>query len=186
MQACFKQKLTVITRNIRNNLYKALSQTEMQGIIASKEARSLLNKREISTYDDAVNKEKNFALTRTKVYFRERLDKIKNAKNKSKRETEAEIDGIIMKDIKLGGQFESKPQICEGIAIGRYESQALSLPSKFAISSKVKPIECKEEVEKALRKLRWKREFERLRGVNQVKRDVDDNTIYNSDEKTWI
>ena len=107
IQACIKQKLTtkrisssvenlelksrqrskvesIITKNIRNNLYKELSQREIQKSIAIKEARSLLNKREINVYDDAVNKEKSFALTRTKLHFKERLDKIKNAKNKKK------------------------------------------------------------------------------------------------------
>ena len=111
----------------------------------------------IKVYDDAVNKEKSGALTRTKLHFKERLDKIKNAKNKKKRGTEVEIDGIMMKDIELGGQFESNPRIYGGIAIGKYERQALNLPPKFAIFSKVKPIECKAKVEKSFTKLRWKR-----------------------------
>ena len=119
------------------------------------------------------------------MHFKERLDKIKNAKNKKKRGTEVEIDGIMMKDIELGGQFESNPRIYGGIAIGKYERQALSLPPKFAIFSKVKPIECKAEVEKSFTKLRWKREFERQRGGNEVQGDIDGNTFYNSDEKNF-
>ena len=59
----------------------------------------------------------------------------------------------MMKDIELGGQFESNPRIYGGMAIGNYESQALSLPPRFAVFSKVKPIECKAEVEKAFTKL---------------------------------
>ena len=195
IQACIKQKLTTkrvsssaenlelknrqlcklestITTNIRNNLYKELSQREIQKGNAIKEAYSLLNKREINAYDDAVTKEKSFVLNRTKLHFRECLDKIKNVKNKIKRRTEVEIDGIMMKDIELGGQFESNPRIYGGMAIGKYESQALSLPPRFAVFSKVKPIECKAEFEKAFTKLRWNREFERQRGGNEVKRDI--------------
>ena len=119
------------------------------------------------------------------VHFRERLDKIKNAKNKNKRRTEAEIDGIVMKDIELGGQRKSYPRIYGGMTIGKYEIKALNLPPRFAVFSRVKQIECKAEVEKAITKLRWNRDFERRRGGKEVKRDVDDNKFYNSDEKNF-
>ena len=90
-----------------------------------------------------------------------------------------------MKDVELGGQFESSSRIYGGMAIGKYESQELNLLPRFAVFSKVKPIEYKAEVEKAFTKLRWNREFERRRGGNEVKRDVYDKKFYNSDEKNF-
>ena len=90
-----------------------------------------------------------------------------------------------MKDVKLGDQFESKPRVYGGIEISKNETQALSLPPKFAVFSKVKPLKCKAEVEKAFTKLRWKREFERRKINEETEEEVDDHDFYDKEGKNF-
>ena len=43
--------------------------------------------------------------------------------------------------------------------MNKNDSQALSVPPKFAVFFKVKPLKCKAKEEKTFTKFRWKREF---------------------------
>ena len=91
---------SIIIKNIRNNLCKVLNRREIEKKLAIQQAYRLLNKREVNEYENAISKEKSFALNRTKLHFRERLNKLKKVRDKNKQQTENEIDGIIMKDAK--------------------------------------------------------------------------------------
>ena len=82
-------------------------------------------------------------------------------KDKRKPYVEDEIDGIVMKDVELGSELELELVLCGNATINEDERKALSLPPKFALYARNKPINCKAEVEKAFTKLRWKRKVER-------------------------
>ena len=113
------------------------------------------------------------------------MNKLKRVRDKNKRQTENEIDEIIIKDVKLGDQFESKPRVYGGTEISKNETQALSLPPKFAVFSNVKPLKCKAEVEIAFTKLRWKREFERRKINEETEEEVDDHDFYDKEGKNF-
>ena len=51
--------------------------------------------------------------------------------------------------------------------------------------SKVKPLKCKAEVEKAFTKLRWKREFVRRRKNEETEEEVDDHDFYDKEGKNF-
>ena len=82
---------SIIIKNVRNNLYKELNQREIEKKLAIQQAHRLLNKREINEYENAVSKEKSFALHRTRLHFRERLNKLKRVRDKNKRQTETKL-----------------------------------------------------------------------------------------------
>ena len=54
---------------------------------------------EITEYDKVLQKEKDFAIQHTKLYYTQRFNRIREMKDKRKPYVEEEIDDIVMKDV---------------------------------------------------------------------------------------
>ena len=75
---------SVIIKNIRKDLYKELSFREKEKSSAYREVCKLLNFNEITEYDKVLQKEKDFAIQHTKLYYTQRFNRIREMKDKRK------------------------------------------------------------------------------------------------------
>ena len=76
-------------------------------------------------------------------------------KYSKKRVTPDVVEGIIAGGQELGGRFTSEPRCYGACEVSRNEKQALSLPPKFALYTKVDSVSVEAEIEKGLAKYRW-------------------------------
>ena len=67
----------------------------------------------------------------------------------------AEYNNIKLTFNQLGNEFTSQPRVYDEVAINQNEKELLSLPPNFGMYTKIKPVDCVIDCEKALTKLRW-------------------------------
>lgn len=77
-------------------------------------------------------------------------------KYSKKRVTPDVVEGIIAGGQELDGRFTSEPRYYGACEVSGNEKQALSLPPKFALYTKVDSVSVEAEIEKGLAKYRWK------------------------------
>ena len=88
-------------------------------------------------------------------------------KYSKKRVTPDVVEGIFVGDQELDGGFTSEPRCYGACDVSGIEKQALSLPPKFAVYTKVNSVSVEAEIEKGLAKYRWE-QIERKEPVEEA------------------
>ena len=88
-------------------------------------------------------------------------------KYSKKRVTPDVVEGIFVGDQELDGGFTSEPRWYGACEVSGNEKQALSLPPKFAVYTKVNSVSVEAEIEKGLAKYRWE-QIERKEPVEEA------------------
>ena len=176
----------VLMNNTKKNIFKDSSTREREKTSSYKKVTELLNHNELEEYIIPVNKEKDFALSRTKQHYKERIQWMRLKQRKQEQKLPDMIDNISFRDHELPQEFESNPKLYGNVKLTENEAQVLTLPPRFAIYPKLQSIATKADVEKTFTKLRWKRDIEDA-AENQSDTEAEDEcaNFYDSKENSF-
>ncbi|XP_029643478.1 probable serine/threonine-protein kinase tsuA [Octopus sinensis] len=148
--------------NIRNRIYRELSEQEKRKRIFLKEIKSITTRKEKTLIMDIIYEENRHVIHQCNIHFKRKLSWLKQKRQyelakEEKQKYPDTINGIIMEDVLLPEEFnkDNEANIYGGVTTDPDEISILQLPPKYAVYSKVNTIKCLSEIEKSFTKIRW-------------------------------
>ena len=138
-------------KNLRRELYQKLSKLTREQTERERTLRGMVREEDFVILRRQERAEQDYARPKLRKHYQDRINWIKKKSEEKRRSmVPREVDGIIMEDIELGEEFETKIRQYGGVRIDEDEREALKMQPNFAVYEEVDEMDFMANTEKNL------------------------------------